>query len=151
MWMSQDQESSTGEVVKFGAVIGVLIATILIVALLRPLIFGRIVPAVMGSHLPQPTRPAQPVIIIPIEPTATAIPTVVVPLPSEEATPAPPSPVEETPATPAPTITHTVQRNENLITIAAQYGITVEALVKANNIPNPDRIEAGTVLTIPKP
>jgi nucleoid-associated protein YgaU len=149
MWMSQDQGSSTGEFIKFGAVVGVLIATVLIVALLRPLIFGRIVPAVMGNHLAQPIPPTQPIISAPVEPTPTAMPAL-----EESPAETPPAaeiPVEEMPATPEPPLTHVVQRSENLTAIAAQYGVTVEALVSVNNISNPNRIEAGTVLTIPKP
>jgi LysM repeat protein len=51
--------------------------------------------------------------------------------------------------TAVPAKTHTVQPGENLTAIARQYGITVQALVAANQISNPDRVDAGTVLTIP--
>lgn len=45
-------------------------------------------------------------------------------------------------------ITHTVQPGENLTSIAAQYGVTVEQILQANNIANPNRIDRGTTLQI---
>lgn len=45
--------------------------------------------------------------------------------------------------------THIVQSGETLLAISRLYGTTVEALVVANNIGNPDRISAGQVLIIP--
>ena len=44
---------------------------------------------------------------------------------------------------------YVVQRGDNLSQIAAKYGTTVAALVKANNISNPSRIYAGQKLIIP--
>ncbi len=44
---------------------------------------------------------------------------------------------------------HTVKRGESLEAIARQYGVTVEAIAKANQLARPDRIEAGLKLTIP--
>ncbi|HYN87058.1 MAG TPA: LysM domain-containing protein, partial [Ardenticatenaceae bacterium] len=43
---------------------------------------------------------------------------------------------------------HVVQRGENLISIAARYGTTVEQLVAMNNISNPNRIYAGQSLIV---
>lgn len=45
--------------------------------------------------------------------------------------------------------THVVQRGENLYRIALRYGISVDDLVKANNITNVSRIFAGQTLVIP--
>ncbi len=45
--------------------------------------------------------------------------------------------------------THIVQRGENLYRIALHYGISVDALTKANNITNASRIYAGQTLIIP--
>src|SRR3954470_22611989 len=45
--------------------------------------------------------------------------------------------------------THVVQRGENLYRIALKYGISVDALTKANNITNASRIFAGQTLVIP--
>lgn len=45
--------------------------------------------------------------------------------------------------------THTVQAGENLTRIALKYGTTVQAIVQANNITNPNLVFVGQVLTIP--
>jgi LysM repeat protein len=44
---------------------------------------------------------------------------------------------------------HVVAAGETLRTIAAQYGVTVDAIIAANNIVNPDHIFSGQRLTIP--
>jgi LysM repeat protein len=45
-------------------------------------------------------------------------------------------------------VTHTVQRGEILSQIASKYGVTVEQILAANNLANPDRILAGQTLQI---
>lgn len=45
--------------------------------------------------------------------------------------------------------THVVQQGESLNSIALRYGTTVEAIVQANNLPNPNFIYPGQVLRIP--
>ncbi len=53
-------------------------------------------------------------------------------------------------ATPSRTpVYHVVQRGETLFLIARQYGVTVDTLIAANGITNPDRIEVGQVIIIP--
>jgi len=47
------------------------------------------------------------------------------------------------------TIIHVVERGESLSVIAARYGTTVEAIVRANGITNPNLIYVGQRLTIP--
>jgi len=47
-------------------------------------------------------------------------------------------------------VEHAVQAGETLSQIAAAYGVTVEAVVKANGLKNPDAIRAGQVLFIPQ-
>ena len=42
-----------------------------------------------------------------------------------------------------------VQPGETLASIAKQYGVTVEAIVKANDLADPDVIEVGQKLIIP--
>lgn len=44
---------------------------------------------------------------------------------------------------------HVVQIGETLYQIAQRYGTTVAAIVQANSIPDPDRIEVGDTLVIP--
>ena len=45
---------------------------------------------------------------------------------------------------------YTVQPGDMLGGIAARHGVTVDALTRANRLPDPDRLEVGAVLTIPK-
>ncbi len=60
----------------------------------------------------------------------------------------------ETPAAPAPPAgnqeTYTVRAGDTLAEIAARFGVTIQALVQANNIENVDYIEVGQVLVIPR-
>lgn len=44
---------------------------------------------------------------------------------------------------------HTVQAGETLLAIARQYGVTVEALVAANNLADPNTLAVGQQLIIP--
>lgn len=46
---------------------------------------------------------------------------------------------------------HSVQPRDTLSAIAAQHGVTVDALVAANDLADPDRILVGDELTIPDP
>lgn len=43
---------------------------------------------------------------------------------------------------------HVVQPGENLTSIANRYGLTVDQLIRINNISNPNRIERGQTLTV---
>jgi nucleoid-associated protein YgaU len=62
------------------------------------------------------------------------------------------SPTTGTSPTPAGSgQTHVVQEGEFLSEIAAQYGVTVEAIAEANGIENPNLIEPGQELIIPPP
>jgi LysM repeat protein len=49
----------------------------------------------------------------------------------------------------APASQHTVQAGENLFRIGLQYGVSVDALLAANGLADPDEIYAGQQLTIP--
>ncbi|MCI0396249.1 MAG: LysM peptidoglycan-binding domain-containing protein [Chloroflexi bacterium] len=153
----RDSRSNRSEYIKFGLLILILLGTLVVIALLRPLIFERIVPAVLGMgsgsdslYLPSVTVPQgnqpgnQP------QPVDTAVPgpveNIVAP------TPAPPTAPPPTPTpTPVPLRQHVVRPGENLTRIASQYGVTIQAIVAANQIADPDRITAGTVLLIPDP
>src|SRR5688500_18201498 len=46
---------------------------------------------------------------------------------------------------------YVVQSGESLSVIAQRYGVTVEAIMVANNLPSRSTIYAGQVLTIPSP
>ncbi|MFH1928041.1 MAG: LysM peptidoglycan-binding domain-containing protein, partial [Chloroflexota bacterium] len=87
--------------------------------------------------------------VIPVSPTplptdvqtiATALP------PSSGATISAPTGPTETFSTPN---SYVVQSNDNLTTIAARFGITVESIVKANNLRNANAIYVGQELIIP--
>jgi len=54
------------------------------------------------------------------------------------------------PATPTASITHTVRAGDTLYAIALRYNTTVEAIVQLNNLANPDLIQVGQVLKIPR-
>ncbi|MCB9456999.1 MAG: LysM peptidoglycan-binding domain-containing protein [Anaerolineaceae bacterium] len=45
--------------------------------------------------------------------------------------------------------THTVQRGETLYSIARQYGVTVQGIINANNLSNPNSLTPGQELIIP--
>jgi LysM repeat protein len=161
------EEDTRGELLKFGILVIVLLFTVLIIALLRPYIFNTIVPAVLGEG--QPTAP------VVDESDGEAIKPDVEETEASEAVEeseneaadteeeseatdssagtteeaAEPENPEDFP-TAVPAQSHTVQAGENLTTIAQRYGVTVQAIVAANNLTNPDRVAVGTVLIIPE-
>jgi LysM repeat protein len=123
-------------------------------------------PSRQDHPAPQPTRTLRPTLELTksasvtrlVSPTDTPHPTRT-PIPPATSTPteiplvftSTPTPTQPT-ATPEPrTITHTVQKGENLLGIAQRYGTAVEAIVEANDIANPDRIFIGQTLLIPLP
>lgn len=58
--------------------------------------------------------------------------------------------VGQTLVLPVENVTHTVARGETLLQIARQYQTTQQAILQANpQVTDPDRIQAGEVLTIP--
>ncbi|MBT6093144.1 MAG: LysM peptidoglycan-binding domain-containing protein, partial [Acidimicrobiaceae bacterium] len=56
--------------------------------------------------------------------------------------------VGATPTT-LPTMVVVVQRGDSLSAIAAEYGVTMEALIEANNITDPDTVHVGQELLVP--
>jgi len=75
----------------------------------------------------------------------------VTPTRTPTATPSGPEGIETPTATTQPMIRHTVALGEVLSAIAARYGVTVEAIVAANGLEDPNRLEVGQVLLIPQP
>ncbi len=113
-------------------------------------------PVMPTSEEPLPVMPTLPVL-----PTLTPRPTVTItatatpqPSPTSEPTPT----VEPTPE-PTPTLTptasgprrYTVQAGDTLRTIAEQFGVTIEALLQANNLTpaQGDNLQVGQELVIP--
>jgi LysM repeat protein len=86
----------------------------------------------VASH-PAPSNPAPPPTLAP--PSPTPAPTLAPTTPTAVPTPMP--------------RTYTVQRGDELKHIAAQYGVTIWTIIDANDIPNPDSLRVGQVLTIP--
>lgn len=65
----------------------------------------------------------------------------------------PPPVLEEAPPTsaaPPGQRVHTVAPGETLSTIAQSYGVTIAAIVEANTLANPDRLDVGQELIIPQ-
>lgn len=158
---------------KFGIFAGVLLGSVLVLALIRPYIFNTIVPAIMGEGMAIPAAPAvqepAPLLLFPVVGV------------EEEALPAEPAGQEETEQAgeteatagesyPPPQeavvvedsggeemetavtyVEHIVQPGENLTNIAQKHNVTIEDILQANDITNPHRVMAGAVLRIPQP
>ena len=99
-----------------------------------------------------------------LEPQAATETPGVSPARSPEASVTPPSPPEETPtsppaqetATPSPPgpvpaegIEYVVRSGDTIELIAGRFGVSVEDIVAANNLTDPDLIRAGDILIIP--
>ncbi|MBE0688817.1 MAG: LysM peptidoglycan-binding domain-containing protein, partial [Anaerolineae bacterium] len=59
-------------------------------------------------------------------------------------------PVVEPPAN-TETTTYVVQSGDTLFTISQRYGITIQDIINANNLTNPNRLDIGQSLIIPQP
>jgi LysM repeat protein len=107
------------------------------------------VPTVDPSRLPTPSpRPTPTPGPSTPAPSATATPSA---SPTGTLTPGP-VPSESATVRPSPTpIRYVVKRGDTLSEIAAQFGVSVDAIVELNHLDNPNRIEAGQVLLIPVP
>lgn len=60
----------------------------------------------------------------------------------------PPAPTD-TPAGPEGSQTYIVRSGDVLVNIAARFGVTVNAIVQANNLSNPNALQVGQTLIIP--
>lgn len=88
----------------------------------------------------------------PQPPTPTATVYLATPQPRRAtATPVPSTPLPTSTPTPTPTpIIHTVQQGDLLIGIASQYGVSMQAILDANEIDNPHSLRIGARLLIPR-
>jgi len=124
--------------------VALLIATLTFTACVRP------VPQEEPTAVPEndpgavPTQPGeQPDQSLPI-PIDESLP---------EATPIPEQPTAETVPTveQAQDTIHTVQAGDTLFIIASQYGVTIDVIIAANDIPNINQLELGQQILIPAP
>ena len=143
---------SQGEYIKFVILVIIMVGTVAVIALLRPLIFGQIVPAVLGEDIILPTAT-----IAPTDTPAPQTQEAEAPTTDENSNPSTEtiedgeSPVEgETAATEMPPAQYVVLRGDTLANIAYSYGVTVEEIVQANNLTNAALIQPGMVLLIPQ-
>jgi LysM repeat protein len=59
-------------------------------------------------------------------------------------------PTDAVPTAPAGTVSHTVRSGESLFVIAQRYGVTIQDIVNANELADPNRLSVGQVLIIPQ-
>lgn len=173
---NQRQKSGiVGELVKFVILIIVCVVTVFVVSATRPLIFEGVLPAVLGWTDTNPNMENELIIPAPegtdgVEDTTldgaeagdeseagTEADSPEGEGAAEEGTedaatdgdgyPAPES--DEAPA--GNEQTYVVQNGDNLTRIADQFGVTIEALLEANDLSNGDLIRIGDELVIPTP
>jgi len=95
---------------------------------------------------PQPTVTTAPAATVRPVANATQVPVV----PSATSTVSSPSPTRAASPTPTATlVTYVVVTGDTLARIASRYGVTVQAIVAANNLKDPNVLRVGTVLIIP--
>ncbi len=99
--------------------------------------FGRTIPTVTPTALPTPTP-------LPVLPIVTPTP----PPPSFRAPT--PTVAPAAPMTPGSGTTYVVQPGDTLYSIAVRFGVSLQALIEANGIEDPNRLQAGQVLVIPR-
>jgi LysM repeat protein len=137
------------EYIKFAILVGIFIIVIFVIAIVRPTIFDLVVPAVMGGDAGvtavDSSNPAEsPATDAPTDNTQ-SLPIIAVPAGGEGGTGG------QVEATAVPAQIYVVQAGDTLNSIAQQFNTTVEAIVAANNIQNPDALLVGATLTIPQP
>ncbi|GAB4273215.1 MAG: hypothetical protein Kow0080_20580 [Candidatus Promineifilaceae bacterium] len=120
---------------------------------------------------PEDTTTVQPApVILPTATPETAVEPPTATPPAEEPTPAPETPAGETtegeppaaeeqpesepapappPESPTSDIIHTVQTGDTLYAISQKYGVSIQAIVNANGLANPNDLEIGQQLVIP--
>ncbi|HET9220957.1 MAG TPA: LysM domain-containing protein [Roseiflexaceae bacterium] len=94
---------------------------------------------------PPATEAPTPTAAPPTAPPATEAPT-----PTAAPPTAPPATEAPAPTAAAEYVEYTVQRGDSLKSIAAKYGVTIRDIIAVNDIPNPDSLNVGSVLRIPK-
>jgi LysM repeat protein len=116
-------------------------------------------PAAQATAPPAPTATSAPVVAN--APTATPssvpdkAPTAAPSAPPTDTPPPPSAPPTDTPLPPTATapsdyVDYTVQKGDILKLIAQKYGVTVADILAVNQIANPDSLNVGSVIHIPK-
>ena len=121
--------------------------------LIGAIVAGTIRPTLGGTGLGSvTTAPATPAAAATIEasPVPTRSPT---PSPKPSPSPSPTTTVAPSATSPPPPVQtiRIVKRGESLMSIAAEYGVTPQAITHANNIADPNLIRVGQRLIIPRP
>jgi LysM repeat protein len=142
--------------INFGILAVILLGIVLVVAVAAPVITPRLVSAIMGDNLVKTTVIREAVNEIQeTQPEEAPVTEDAYPPPEAGSGGQEEAPAEENvtqPETAAPTaVTHQVQAGETLYAISRQYNLTIEDLIRANNITTPNNIPVGTVLVIPQP
>ncbi len=128
-------------------ILGVNAIVSLIISLLVVIIAGRSVPAGPAAMAPATVPPVVAGSTLPAQPSLSNAPT---PLPGAAATPAAPAASQPTSApTPAEPTVYIVQPGDTLSSIARKYDISMEDLMRANDIANADYVQLGQELKIP--
>jgi LysM repeat protein len=128
-------------------ILGVNAIVSLIISLLVVIVAGRSVPAGPGAMAPTTAPPAAAGSTVQARPPLSNAPT---PLPGAAVTPGAPAANQATSApTPAEPTVYIVQPGDTLSSIARKYDISLEDLMRANDIANPDYVQLGQELKIP--
>ncbi len=115
-------------------------------------------PAVQATAPPAPTATSAPVVANAPTATPSSVPDkapTAAPTAPPTDTPPPPSapPIDTPPPTataPSDYVDYTVQKGDILKLIAQKYGVTVADILAVNQIANPDSLNVGSVIHIPK-
>ena len=100
------------------------------------------------TDTPEPAATAEPVATS--EPAATPTPAPATPEPTPVATPTPTATPEPTPAPAAGPIEYEIVAGDTLSAIAVEFDVTVEAILALNPGLEPDSIQIGQVILVPR-
>ncbi len=149
--MEESQENSrSGEMRNFGLLLLISLIVVLVVAFSRPFIFGKVVPAVLGdgaaTEAGDDDVTDEPASVEDIDPYPASEE-------DEDNTPEDVEEVEEVEESPQsiPTVTHLVQQGDTLTSIAGRFDTSIEEIMVANGLVDPNQLRVGTTLLIPQP